>query len=404
MGIEIRPIEPDEFEAFRHTLAMAFHFDPTEESSLARRLEYDRTVAAYDGDALVGTGGAFSLKLTVPGGAQVATGGTTVVSVRPTHRRQGLLRSMMQAHFDDVAAREELLAALWASDSGIYGRFGYGPATQRLELDVDKHHAEFADEPPPGRVDFVPVDDVLSALQTVYDRVVSERAGMFTRSEEWWRTTILDDPEERRNGWSAARYAVYTEDGAPQGYVKYRAKENWERGHGAGKVGISELIAATTPATAGLWRLLCGLDLVAELKHWNAPVDEILPWLLVNPRRVQAEVTDALWVRLMDVPAALAARRYRVPGRLVIEVVDAALPDVGGVFELHGGPDGAECKPSDAEPELRLDAMALGAAYLGGTRLTTLARAGHVAAAPDVVERADLLFSWPEAPWCQEVF
>ncbi len=408
MGIEIRSIVPDEFEAFRRTLGYAFNFDPDEEDvgRFRERLELERTVAAFDDREMVGTGGAFSLQLTVPGGtAPVPTGGTTVIAVRPTHRRRGVLRSIMDFHLAEVAERDEPVAALWASDSGIYGRFGYGPASHRFELEIDKHHVAFAGDPPPGQVDLRPVDVVLPELRAVYDRVATRRPGMFARDERWWELVTLLDPEKWRDGYSERRYAVYRGPaGEPEGYALYRTKEKWERGHGAGSARIVELIAATAAAAGGLWRYLCSLDLVAELTYWNAPIDHELPWLVANPRRIHAKVQDALWVRLMDVPAALSARRYRVPGRMVIEVVDDTWPPAAGVYELEGGPDGAECKPTDAEPELRLDAMALGALYLGGNEVATLARTGHVDADPDVAEHADLMFGWHEAPWCQEVF
>ncbi len=408
MGIEIRSIVPDEVDAFRRALGYAFNFDPDEDHAggLKDRLEYDRTVAAFDGGEMVGTGGAFSLQLTVPGGAEpVPTGGTTVISVRPTHRRRGLLRSMMDFHLADVAERQEPLAALWASDSGIYGRFGYGPASYRVELEIDKDHVVFVGDPPAGRVDLVPVADVLPALRTVYDPVAARRPGMFARSDRWWELAILNDPKPWRDGYSERRYAVYRgAAGEPEGYALYRTKEKWERGHGAGVARVVELVTATDAAARSLWRYLGGLDLVTELTYWNGRIDNDLPWLVANPRRIHSKLTDGLWVRLMDVPTALSARRYRVEGRLMIEVVDNTWPAAAGVYELDGGPDGAECKPSDAEPELRLDAMALGAMYLGGNDVATLARTGHVEADPEAAHRADLMFGWHEAPWCQEVF
>ncbi len=408
MGIEIRTgIVDEEFDAFRRTLGYAFNFDPSddERENFAKRLEFDRAVAAFDDGVMVGTGGAFSLRMTVPGGAApVPTGGTTVVAVRPTHRRRGLLRAMMDAHLADVAQREEPLAALWASDSGIYGRFGYGPATYRHEVEIDKGHVQFLDDPPPGRVDLLPEEDALPLLRQVYDAEAPGRAGMFGRDEDWWKNVILHDPEAWRDGYSGRRYAVYREDGVPQGYVLYRSKEKWERGHGAGATRVAELVARTHEARSGLWRFLCSFDLVTDLKHWNVPVDDELPWLVANPRRVHRTLLDGVWLRVLDVPAALEARRYRTAGRLVFELTDEAFPAAAGTYELEGGPDGAQCKPTDAEPELRLDAMALGALYLGGNRAGTLASAGHLHAAPEAVRTTDLMFGWHRAPWCQEVF
>lgn len=402
VSYEVRSIGEGDLREFLDNLALAFNFDWKDEdrAHFAEFLEMDRTVAVYEGDVLVATAGAFSLDLTVPGGGRVPTGGTTIVSVRPTHRRRGLLRRMMSFHLDDVRRRGEPLAALWASDSGIYARFGYGLATRRLELEIEKGEVVFAGEPPPGRVDLVDGADSLGAIRAVYDRAAAARPGMFARDEHWWRR-VRHDPEHHRDGLSSKRYALYTEDGEPHGYAVYRTKEKWERGHGSGKVDVVELITATPPARAGLWRYFCGLDLVTGLEAWNAPVDEALPWLVVNPRRVHTQVFDALWVRVMDVPAALSARHYRVPGRVVFELTGS---EAAGVYELDAGPDGAECKPSHAEPDLTLDAAALGAVYLGGTSLATLAAAGHATGSAGAVRRADLMFSWHEQPWCQEVF
>ncbi len=406
MTFEIRPARPDEHDAFRAVLGHAFGEDPRpdEAEHFDATFEPDRSFPAFVGDEMVGAGGTYSFQLTVPG-AVVPTGGTTMIGVKPTHRRRGVLREMMRYHLDEVRARGEPLAALWASDSAIYGRFGYGPATIRHALTADTEQARFAAEPSDkGEVRLLDVDEALPAMQRVHQQAASARPGMFARSETWWRHHVLHDPEHWRDGASARRYAVYSEDGEALGYAMYRVKPDWSSNHGRGDVRVGEIVALAPSAGDALWRFLFGIDLMAKVKAWNVLPDEALPWRLVNPRRVKIELSDGLWVRVVDVPAALAARRYPVPGRLVISVADDFCPWNGGTWALEGGPDGAGCVASDEPPDLTMAADDLGALYLGGVSPASLARAGRVAGSADAVERARQMFAWHVPPWCPEVF
>ncbi len=406
MDLETRFIKPGEMAAVLALLSDSFGFDPKEDDleRFERGFEQDRVFGTFDGDEMVGTGGAFSLHMTVPGAA-LATGGTTIIAVRPTHRRRGVLREMMRLHLQDVADHGEPLAALWASESSIYGRFGFGLASYMSVITVKRAHAEFRTAGgSAGRVRMVDAAEALPMLQRAYDLVVPVRPGMFTRSEAWWEDRRMHDPEHHRDGATAYRYAVYSEGDEPLGYVQYRMKENWESGHADGTVRVRELMAATPAATDALWRYLLGLDLMGTIEAWNRPVDDELRWLLTEPRRAESKPSDSAWVRVMDVVTAMESRRYSTPGGFVMEVTDEFLPAAGGVFKVEGGPGGAECRRTDQEPDFVLGASELGAVYLGGNRLSTLARAGRVHGDPTAIRRADLMLSWDPLPWCQEVF
>jgi predicted acetyltransferase len=406
MDIETRFVAPGELEAFIGLLSDSFGFEPREEDleRFERGFEIDRMFAAFDGSEMVGTGGAFSLRLTVPGNT-LATGGTTVIAVSPTHRRPGVLTHMIRIHLDDVAERGEPLAALWASESLIYGRFGYGIAAYLHDYTIKREHGRFlGGSEPPGRTRIAPADEVLPVLKSVYDRVLPTRPGMFGRSDQWWEDRRMYDPEHYRDGATSQRYAVYEEDGVALGYVQYRLKEKWEDGHADGTVSVREMMSATPAAHEALWRYLFGMDLMGTITSWNRPADEELRWLLADPRRIEAKTGDSLWIRLMDVPAAMEARSYSVPGGFVMEVVDEFRPPAGGRWKVEGGPGGGECLPTDRSPDITLGASELGAVYLGGNRLSTLARAGRVAGDEKAIRRADLMLSWDPLPWCQEVF
>jgi predicted acetyltransferase len=312
---------------------------------------------------------------------------------------------MMRFHMDEVREREETLAALWASESVIYGRFGYGKAVLRNRVEIERRHAAMLPGiEPAGVVDLVPPETTLEHLRPVYQRMLPTRPGMYARSEQWWRDHSLHDPEDERRGASRYRYAIYHEDGETLGYAQYRVKSKWDDWNPASTVDVVEMLALTPGASAGLWRFLSGIDLVEKIEAWNRPEDEPLAWLLADPRRLRSMPGDSMWLRLVDVPAALAARRYRIPGRLVLEVRDAFCPWNEGRYRLEGDRGDAACERTDADPDLVLDARDLGAVYLGGARMAALSRAGLIHGGRAAVETADLMFSWDPPPWCPEVF
>lgn len=407
MTFTVRPITEDERPEFRRLMGLAFGFDPPNEGlePFKAILEIDRTVSAFDGDQMIGTAGAFSLDLTVPGG-RAAVAGTTMVSVLATHRRRGVLRHMMRAHFDEARERGDLLAALWASESSIYGRFGYGPAVTRVDAEIERDHVVLPGPPRgAGTVRLVDPTEARLLLPTVFAKTRLMRPGMFDRSEAWWEHRVFRDLESRRGGATSYRYAVFEEEGAPRGYVQYRAKEDWDEDElPIGEIRINDLQAVDLAAADGLWRYLGSIDLIRKIKYWNLPADEPLRWLLADPRRLHRRNTDSLWVCPIDIPAALAARKYSRDGTLLIEVTDDFNPGTSGTYLLEANGDEVNCVRSSSVPQVRLAASDLGAIYLGGVRPLTLAAAGRIKGSGPDLRLADSMFLWHPAPWCQEVF
>ena len=417
MTIEVRSITSDEVPAFHKALARGFGNDAREEDEARFRgvHEIPRTVAAFDGGEIVGTGSAFSFEMTIPGGGQLPLAGTTIITVQPTHRRRGVLTAMMRHHLDEVQSRGEPLAGLWASESSIYGRFGYGMAAEGFDTRIDSRSIVFRDPSPAGKIRLVDPQQALSQLRDVYERVRSTRPGMMTRSERWWTWRVLGDPEHWRKGKSAKRFAICEGPDGIDGYVIYRQQEKWDD-FPDGTVHVVEVMAATAEAHQTIWTFLTRIDLFPNVAYWNLPVDDHLPWLINDGRRVVRTITDSLWVRLMDIPRALAARAYTCSGSLVLKVDDPFLPDNSGCYELtvaagsgseSGGvaeSGGGRCVRTDVPPDITLGVDTLGAMFLGTHRCSVLARAGHVAGKADAIARADALFAWPTASWCPEVF
>jgi predicted acetyltransferase len=403
----VRAITPDELPAFLRNMGYGFGWDPRPEPNphFEALTEFERTRCAFDAGELVGTCGAYSLDLTVPGG-RLRTGGTTQVTVRGTHRRRGLLRALLAAHLVDVQERGEALAALWASESAIYGRFGFGPAALRCSVEIERAHARFA-EPlsATGSVRLVTPEAAREVLPPLYAAAIARRPGTFARTDAWWEHRVLLDPEWQRGGASMLRFAVYAQDREARGYALYRVHNppsNDGLPHGVTRV--IELQALDGVAEASLWRHLLDLDLMERLTAGNLPVDHPLPWLLADPRRARQQLLDSLWVRVVNVPGALEGRRYASADRLVLDVHDAFLPANRGTYALEGGPDGAKCTRTTEAADLRLDAAHLGALYLGGHRFRTLARAGRIEGDARALARADAMFVWDPLPWCPEVF
>ena len=390
----------------RAALGGIFHYfgDRPDDESLARfsqLLPAERMHAALDGEEIVGGAGVFPFELTVPGGS-LPCAGVTVVGVLPTHRRRGALAAMMRAQLDDVHARGEPVAALWASEETIYGRYGYGLASLGGEIELPCTHASLRDDAPTrGAVRLVGDDEALELFPRVYEGVRLSTPGMLSRSPDWWRLRRLADRPETRRGAGVLERALLELDGAPAGYALYRMKPSFDAGVSTGELIVLEAIAVSPQATRELWRFLLGMDWVATIKASLLPVDHPLFHLLATPRRMRFRVGDALWLRLVDVGAALSGRAYADGPPLVLDLHDAYCPWNEGRWRIEAG----EAARTDAEPDLSLDVQALASAFLGGFSFAELARAGRVEeAVPGAVRRADALFSgWPK-PWCPEIF
>jgi predicted acetyltransferase len=418
----IRPIEESELDAFLNVDEQAFHASPMSDSDrrmVLDRFEFDRSLAAFDGTAPVGATMCFSFQLSVPGGDVLPAAGVTFVAVLPTHRRRGVLNSLMRRQLADVRDRGEPLAVLWASESVIYSRYGYGRASwgcnftlKRGEGTLTRAAAAAASPERSGiRLRLAEPQAVLPELAKVYDAVLPSRPGFFARSDAWWRRLIYDPPEHR-GGSSPLRCVLAEDDHGPRGYALYSARDTWSDFLPENVLNVRELMATDPAASGALWTDLLSRDLTTEFRLHQRPVDDPLLYQLADPRRTRPLMVDTLWVRLIDVRRALAGRRYASPVDVVIEVRDDLLPANTGRWRLTTARDGdtgqglaALCEPATGAADLALDVTDLGAAYLGGTRLGALAGADLVTELrPGAVRALSAALAWDPAPWCPMVF
>lgn len=411
MALEMRVLQGDEWDVWYDHLELAFGGVPEspEERELYRSLtETERSLGVWDGETCVGSAGAFSFRLSVPGGALVPAAGVTMVGVAPTHRRQGMLTSLMRRQLDDVRAGGEPIAVLTASDPAIYGRFGYGTAAYSMSVEIDTTRVRLS--VPPGtddvRLRLVDPRKALADCEQVYAALVAGRPGMPARQPGWELLPLLD-PESDRKGASPLKCVVAERaDGEVVGYARYRVKPDWEPAGSDGKVEVADLDALDPAAYAALWRYVFSVDLTWTVRAYKRPADDALLHLVTDVRRSRARLRDSLHVRLVDLPAALAARTYGAPLDVVLEVEDAFCPWNAGRWRLSAGPDGAAvCTRTEDPADLELSVRELGAAYLGGTTLNSLAAAGLVReASPGALARTSRAFAGEVAPWLPHGF
>ena len=389
--------DQEEYARAIGVIGQYFNPPPSEEllELFARTLPHERMHAAYEDGQIVGGAGAFPFELSVPGGS-LPCAGITAVGVHPTHRRRGVLRAMMDTQLGDVHERGEPIAALWASEETIYGRFGYGIASWAGDLNVPHEWDAFA-EPLElvGTTRFVTPEEARELFPPIYDAVRRERPGMTSRSETWWSDRQLRTPENESE--VPRRFVVLELDGEPAAYAIYRTHFIF----GGGRLVVREALGATPQATAAIWRFLLDVDWMGTVELSHAPPDHALLLLLANARRAQYGIRDALWIRIVDLPAALSGRTYGEGAPLVLEVRDAICDWNDGRWRLEGG----ACERTDAEPDLALDVSALGSAYLGAVSFAQLREALRVEERRDgAIARADALFAHRPLPWCLEIF
>jgi predicted acetyltransferase len=384
----------------------AFLHDAEDETLDLFRLvdEPERSHVITDDGRIVGTGAVLTRDLTVPG-ASLAAAHVTGVAVAATHRRRGLLTRIMTAQLQAVAEQgDEPIAVLWASEGGIYGRFGYGLACWQVQYDVVTRETSVPAGPSTGRLRQAVPRDVIDELAQVYDRAQPERPGRSSRDQRWWKF-LTADPKPWRRDMSAQRAVLYQEAGSVEGYATWRVKGGWSASGPSGEVAVNEVVATTGDAYAALWRFLLSIDLTRTVKFSFAALDEPLPHLVNNPNALETHVSPGLWVRLVDLPTALSARRYSAPVDVVMDVSDAMLPDNAGRWRLVTGAAAPRCDRTEAEPDLTMDVRALGAVYLGGISMHSLAAAGLVTErTPGTLAAASAAFGWPIAPASWEIF
>jgi predicted acetyltransferase len=406
VDLQFRFLTPDEVDPYLRATVVAFGARETDEGLVEDRKEIipERTMAAMDGDAFVGGAAAYPFRMSVPGADGPMTG---IVSVwtAPTHRRRGVATALMRRQLDDLHDRGEAITTLWATEGAIYGRFGYGIGAFSCGISIERARNAFgAPVPEHGAIRLVEREEFLRIYPPLYERARAARPGMVSRDDVWIAHRFHEHEGSREISPTPFFAVLVGADGA-EGYAAYHVKPDWEAVLPSHKVRVDELIGVTPEATASLWRFCLDLDLVALVEADNRPIDDPLFHLLAEPRALQLTVRDGMWVRLVDVRAALAARRYASEGRVVLEVRDDFCSWNDGRVALEGGPEGAECVPTDEEPDLLLTVAELGAAYLGGTRLEALATAGRVRELRDgALEKAGSMFGAAPAPWSAHIF
>ncbi|MFI0241000.1 GNAT family N-acetyltransferase [Streptomyces sp. NPDC016845] len=379
-SVLIRELPESDIERALALAYLVFHESPPDE----RRKHHRETMAgflrigAYDGADLVGFAAAHPFSVSVPGGGELPCPGLTFVSVAPTHRRRGVLSGMVSELFARCAREGAPLVALWASEASIYGRFGFGPGTYGASLRIDSRRPlalRIAPDPRPLRL--VDPAEAPALLGPYYERTRTRRAGRPARTEAWWRDEWLVEKDEDDDDLSPPRVVALGDPLA--GYAVYRTKSGDEEARTPGSVRVDDLEADTPEAAATLWSYLTAIDLTGTVRSWGRPVDDPLPLFAADPDQVRVtETFPALWVRLVDVRAALEARTWAAPVDLVLAVRDEQVPANAGGFRLIASPDGFSYAPTGDDPDLVIEARDLATVYMGATSVRALVGAGLV--------------------------
>jgi predicted acetyltransferase len=392
MDVEYRAITEAEFEAFGRPGKIAFGqapFNPAMPTEFALS-ELDRTRVAFVGNEIVGAGRNFSFEMTLPGGAIVPAAGVSWISVLPTHRRRGVLSGMMAALRDDAIAHGEALSILTASEGSIYGRFGYGVATWRSQVHVERAHAAFAtpvvDE---GRLRFLDRADALARFPDAFAKVQRAQPGMVSRPDAWWPESLFHmAPPDK-----ACFFVLHEDcDGNADGFVVYEVTADFTNGITNTTMQVLDLNALTPHVRAVLWQFVFSVDLVHTVSARLVPLDDPLRFLLADVRQLRVDaVNDSVWLQIIDVERALGARCYSASDRVVFEVHDGQTVTR---VALEGGSDGAQCATTTEEPDVVLGLAQLGSIYLGGTRAQQYVAAGTVEErTAGAIQRVDAMFA-----------
>ncbi|SDM50745.1 GNAT family N-acetyltransferase [Allokutzneria albata] len=402
--MEIRTTTDQDHDVFVNTLHIPFGRFPDTPNAEGggvwwAALEMDRNLMAVADGRPVGTAGSYSFELTLPGEVVIPAAGVTCVGVLPSHRRQGVLSAMMRYQLADLRARGEAIAVLLASESVIYGRFGYGPATYTQRLTVPRHRAAFApsraEAAASGSIELLPRAECWKILEEVYDRYRRAQPGALSRPHRWWEVGAGQPPISS----FPRRVAIHRDaDGVPDGYASYSLTE-------PDTLTVDEIITADDATYSALARFALGHDLVTKVVLKHIPLEHPLRWQFADFSAPQvSDHTEWLWVRLLDVPRALTTRGWLTDGELVLDVDDPFLGEHNR-YLLTIRDNKAECVRTDREPDLSLDVRDLGAIYLSGTTPSTLVRAGHIRAHhAEAAKHADTLFRADRAPHCLHWF
>ena len=396
--MEIRQVREEEFLRWRIAVRASLGTHTTPEDTVfmrAHRVEIDRLLVCMDGDVMAGSGGADSFDMTLPGGAQVPVAGVAYITTAATHRRRGIHRSIMKRIHDDARDRGDMAAILWASQSSLYGRYGYGNTMPAHDWHIDMRHTDFA-HAPVWTGDYIKRerDEAIPLMAEAYDRARANRTGMISRTPKRWEYEI--HPVHTKDEF----FIVYAEGDDALAYARYTLHFD-PHDEFRGTMYVAEAVAATDEAHAALWRFILDQELVHEVIAYARPVDDPLVWMLTESRRLRRTLTDAIWFKFLDIPAMLEKRTYPVEDSLILQVFDAETKEPQ-TFALECGPEGATCRESTASPDLVMNETQLAEIHLGAVECSMLANIGLVDAPKrtnDAAIRADSVFRTSPAGW-----
>ncbi len=392
MSIELRTSTWDDFPLVKIINARGENGYRTQVDFDAHQLVFtpDRSIMAFDGKHMVGNALSYEMDMYVPGGiSKIAA--VASVSVQATHRRQGINRAIMKYQLEDIYSRGEPLAVLQASESIIYGRYGYGLASFESNLEIEKTRSVYAIEhPSQGQAYFIEEAEAREIFPQIYSKAIENRTGMVTREENWWEFRFREPG--LKGGDPKSWFVKYQEDGNNEGYLRYTINGT--------ELNVIELIASSHQAYSSLWRICLDMDLVDVIKAEHRPADDELKWMLADPRRLIEHSSDRYWVRLVDVKAALSQRSYSIDGSLIFKIQDDFLPWNQEILELSCESGKVSCSTSNKNPDIVLNAGDLGAVYLGGINFSTLFSANRIEELTQgSVAKANLMFSTSRKPW-----
>lgn len=406
----VRILDPSEFRAAHALFGSSIHRGPVTDdrwAASAHHLPVDRTLGAHDGAVLVGTATSFASRTVVPGGAVLPMAAVTGVGVRADRTRRGVLTALMRAQLDDVATRGEPLASLRASQTAIYGRFGYGLATRARDVRVRAERTTWrATAPTGGSVRLLDRPEVVPVLRALHDSIALHSTGGITRWDRWW-AGLGHRVDDREHVLAAVHTGAHGDDGFALALLGGERSGSGGESFDRRTLHVEDLHAADVAATAGLWRFLLEIDLIAAVRASVRPLDEPLELLLDDPRDcVVTEHQDEAWLRLVDVPAALAARSFAPADPVLIAVHDPLLPRNAGVYRIaDGSAERAGPLGGPVEPQLECDVAALSMAYLGDRTPARLVATGWWRSrSDDAVRHADAAFRTATVPWCGTYF
>ena len=415
MTIELRPVTDSNFVEWRKAVRRGFgmHVHPDDIARLRNdRAEIDRLVAAVDtrSERIVGTGGADSYSLTLPGGATVPMAGVAYMTTAVTHRRQGAFSGLMSRIHETAREHGDIISGLWASQANLYSRFDYGLAINSYDWEIDPSFGGFSHSPipddfgtdPDAHVYFVDADEAAAILPGIYEQMHQQTAGAVDRNPGRWRYELFDE-ERVRDGASQMFFAICEEAGEQTGYVAYRMRRKGDSDMGT--LEVSEQVSVTDSVHATMWRFLLDFELVGKITAKNRPADDPLWWMLSDPRRLARTSHDAMWINLLDIPKALEARTYNADGRLKIGLVSESNPGVAGTYVLDIDNSQATVKKTTEKPDVIMTPADLSSIYLGGISPGPLVDAGRI----DAITTGSLaklhgMFATDSAPWCAHYF